>query len=314
MDVLNISINVPNDPNWAHSTSLPSFLPKCPPRGLSAALRVRIFRFLLLGWRSHAIAAECHVGLSTIYKYSWNLLQYGSVRLPTLRKLKRSRKLITADKEALLKMLLVKEWRRLDEMAFWLWCEHDAFVFNSIIFRLLKRKKWTQKELRRIALDRSEDLRKRYLVKMGQYAAEDLVFLNELIFNKKTGWRHRVYDLIKSSIRYPADIQRDRTWSILAGMIIADYVSCTGVKEDYFKTSDVLNWLRTAFLSALRRKSDRSRVIVLNNNFIYIDQVIVETIEIADYTIQFLSPYSPDYNPIEFSFSVLKAWLQRNYV
>jgi transposase len=28
----------------------------------------------------------------------------------------------------------------------------------------------------------------------------------------------------------------------------------------------------------------------------------------------YLPPYSPDYNPIEQSFSSLKAWLRRNYI
>ena len=151
-------------------------------------------------------------------------------------------------------------------------------------------------------------------MEMAQYVAEDLVFLDESIFNEKTGWRHRAYGPIGSALRYSADLRRGRTWSILAAITIAGYVQCTGVKEDYFKTSDVLNWLRTALLPALRRESGRPRVTVLDNNSTHIDRVIVEAIEAAGHVIQFLPPYSPGHNPIELSFSVLKAWLQRNYV
>ena len=40
---------------------------------------------------------------------------------------------------------------------------------------------------------------------------------------------------------------------------------------------------------------------------------IEEAIRAADYLIRYLPPYSPDYNPIELSFSILKSWIKRNY-
>ena len=85
-------------------------------------------------------------------------------------------------------------------------------------------------------------------------------------------------------------------------------------KEGYFQTPDLLNWLQSMLLPALRREGDRPRVIVLDNNCIYIDEVIISTIEAEGYLVRFLPPYSQDFNPIELTFSVLKAWLQRNYV
>ena len=36
-------------------------------------------------------------------------------------------------------------------------------------------------------------------------------------------------------------------------------------------------------------------------------------IEAHGHLIHYLPPYSPDYNPIELTFSVLKAWIRRNY-
>ena len=149
---------------------------------------------------------------------------------------------------------------------------------------------------------------------MRQFAAEDLVFLDESIFNEKTGWRYRAYGPIGQDIRYPADIQRGRTWSIYAAMTIDSWLLCTGVKEGYFQTPDLLNQLQSMLLPALRREGDRPRVIVLDNNSTYIDEVIISMIEAEGYLVRFLPPYSPDFNPIELTFSVLKAWLQRNYI
>ena len=53
--------------------------------------------------------------------------------------------------------------------------------------RLFKRRKWSRKQLKRTSLDRSEVLRCGYL-DICQFAAEDLVFLNESIFYEKTDW------------------------------------------------------------------------------------------------------------------------------
>jgi transposase len=181
---------------------MPPQLPTCfPSRGLSRQLRARILRLLLLGWPAHAIAADCHVHPSTVYKQANNLLRYGSIKAPGLRKLGRPRKLTAADKEAVLELLLAEEWRRQDKIIFWLWCERDVLVNWSTISRMLKRRKWTQKELRRISLGRSEDLRRGWREEMRQYVAEDLVFFDESIFNEKTGWRYQAVRVDESATR-----------------------------------------------------------------------------------------------------------------
>ena len=131
-----------------------------PSRGLSRQLRTRILRLVLLGWSPHAIAADCHVHLATVYKLTNNLLQYGSIKAPGYRKLGRPRNLTTADEEAVFEFLLSEGWRQQDEITFWLWCERAILVSRSTISRILKRRKWTQKEFRRISLGRSKILRR----------------------------------------------------------------------------------------------------------------------------------------------------------
>ena len=62
-------------------------------------------------------------------------------------------------------------------------------------------------------------------------------------------------------------------------------------------------------LPALHRESKRPHVIVMDNNSTHLDEVIASAIEAEGHIIRFLPPYSPDFNPIELAFSVLKAWL-----
>ena len=55
---------------------------------------------------------------------------------------------------------------------------------------------------------------------MRRFVAEDLIFLDKLIFNEKTGWRLHAYAPISDETRYDADIRRGRTWSICAAMTL----------------------------------------------------------------------------------------------
>lgn len=41
--------------------------------------------------------------------------------------------------------------------------------------------------------------------------------------------------------------------------------------------------------------------------------MIEETIRAAGLEVRYLPLYSPDFNPIEFNFSVLQAWMRHNY-
>src|SRR5256885_2867002 len=96
-------------------------------------------------------------------------------------------------------------------------------------------------------------------------------------------------------------------------MTIDGWLPCTGVKQGYFQTPDLLNWLQSMLLPALHREGGRPRVVVLDNNSTHIDEVITSAIEAEGHIVRFLPPYSPDFNPIELTFSVLKAWIKRHY-
>ncbi|GES84371.1 IS630 family transposase [Rhizophagus clarus] len=52
-------------------------------------------------------------------------------------------------------------------------------------------------------------------------------------------------------------------------------------------------------------------VLVLDNVRIHHDKDLIEYIESFSERVEFLPPYSPDFNPIESSFSVIKSFLQK---
>ena len=53
-------------------------------------------------------------------------------------------------------------------------------------------------------------------------------------------------------------------------------------------------------------------VLVLDNARIHYDEEWISIVEGLGGRVLFLPPYSPDFNPIETIFSVIKAWLKRH--
>ncbi len=54
-------------------------------------------------------------------------------------------------------------------------------------------------------------------------------------------------------------------------------------------------------------------MVAMNNLEIHISERITWTIESEEHLIHFLPSYSPDFNSIELTFSVLKAWIKHHY-
>jgi hypothetical protein len=107
-----------------------------------------------------------------------------------------------------------------DEIVYWLWNERGVLASQSTISCLLRKNKWSRKKLRRISFNCSDELRQRYHEEMIQFAADDLVFLDKSIFNKKTGWQYQGYAPIGDKTQYHADVRRGATWSIIAAITI----------------------------------------------------------------------------------------------
>ena len=86
-------------------------------------------------------------------------------------------------------------------------------------------------------------LRQQYCDEMSQFTADNLVFLDESIFNEKIGWQYWAYALIDEEAWYDANVRRGATWSIVAIMTVNEWLSCTGIKQGYYNTEQFLEWL-----------------------------------------------------------------------
>lgn len=109
-----------------------------------------------------------------------------------------------------------------------------------------------------------------------------MVFLNEPIFNEKTGWRHYAYAPIGYEARYDANILRGKTWSICAAITMDNLLPYTGIKQGYYSADNFYGWLQEHLLPALEvYSSSRPMVIIMDNVSIHIHLRVTQLIEAA---------------------------------
>lgn len=137
--------------------------------------------------------------------------------------------------------------------------------------------------------------------------------MDETLFNEFTGRRYGVYASIGQTGRYYADLRRGRFWCVLPAYTVDGYLPRTGFKEGWFNAEAFFRWLVDELLSHCGVFSAHRSVIVMDNASIHCNPRIEEVIRQHGCEIRYLPSYSPDFNSIEVSFSVLKAWVCRHF-
>ena len=280
---------------------------------LDPASRAKVVRYLLLGWRPDAIAKEVHCHPVTIYRIEHCLWIRGSVKKPHCHAIGHPRSLTLANEDTLLQYLNRHPTAVQHEMAWFLWEECGIHVNQSTISRVLKRRKWSKKQARRMAQNLSLDLRRGFLSEMTGIRAEQMVFLDESLFNETTGWRLTAWAPIGQAARYTGNRTRGHSWSLLAAYTTGGYLPCWTVKEGYFNAESFYRWLVDELLPHCQPYPGPNSVIIMDNASSHCNQSIADAITQRGCLSRYLPPYSPDFSPIELSFSVLKAWVRRHF-
>ena len=148
---------------------------------------------------------------------------------------------------------------------------------------------------------------------MTRLRAEQLVFFDESNFKKQSCWRRMAYGPIGEPTRYHGNINRGETYSLMPAYTVDGYLPCTALKESYFNADEVFEWLTNHLLPLCNAFPGPRSVICMDNVNIHCNPRIEEAIEAKGCLVRYLPPYSPDFNPIELTFSVLKAWMRRHF-
>jgi len=298
---------------WSYSDLLAYWSLLAMPEPLSASLRSRILRLLLLHWCFKAIVEEVHCHFDIVYRIQENLFMYDSPFRSQFRLKDASRKIVKIAENGLIAYLEEQSWVMQKEMIWYIWKEWDINVHQFTISRILKRRRWSNKKRQRVSVRQNDELRLNWVADLLRLTVEQLVFVDETLFNETTGWHHQAYASVDESARYQVFRTRGHCWSVLSTYTIDDYLLCIDIREGWFNDEAFFRWLADELLPLCSPFSAPKSVIIMNNVSIHCNARIEELIISHECEMRYLPPYSPNFNLIELSFSVLKAWIRRHF-
>ena len=149
-------------------------------------------------------------------------------------------------------------------------------------------------------------LRAAWREKSDYWSMDRLVFCDESASNEKTGWRKRGWSPRGLNCSDLMSTKRTKRWSVLPALTINGYLEGTLIYQGSVKESLFLYWLQYTVLPQL---TPGYHILVMDNASIHTSTKVRQLCQTFGVQLEYLPPYSPDFNPIEQSFNVLKAWI-----
>lgn len=254
-----------------------------------------------------ARAAECSI--RSVKRVRSSLRHFGNVKAP--RAPPGRHKLITLDMlQALQRQLLDKPGMYLSEMNAFLADQYNVRVSDMTISRTLKAAKWSNKLNARVAQQRNADLRDYCAYRLSDFHSWQLVFIDESAFHRPMGLRKKGWAPVGVRPVQVAHYSRGYRFQILPaysqdGILLSRiYQGSTDgpIFEDFIEQ----------LLHHCGRYPEPKSVLVMDNVAFHYSDRLFQLCDEAGVKLVHLSPYSPDLNPIEMYFAVVKAFVKRH--
>lgn len=198
-----------------------------------------------------------------------------------------------------------------DEMADLLYEKFGEKCSERSIGRALQAIDWTRKRLRRIAQQRDDDLRTQFQYEMANIPSKCLVFVDESGCDRRAGYRHWGWSAKGSTPVQHTRFGRGNRWHILPAYA-HDGIMLKRVYQGSTDTA-VFNDFIMELLQYCGTYPEPKSVIVMDNASWHHSVELRQMCEDAGVKLMYLPPYSPDFNPIEEFFSVLKKFIKRHW-
>lgn len=179
------------------------------------------------------------------------------------------------------------------------------------ISRALRRKRWSRKVATKYAQERSIPLRLLWRARQKTWDIDQLVCVDESACNERTGDRKYGWSLanVAALARYP--VRRSERWSILPALTHEGYMAYR-IHQGSITAELFEDFLENDILPNCTPYPGPRSIIIMDNATIHRSDRVQELCAMAGVLLEYLPPYSPDFNPIEQSFSVLKTWIRRH--
>jgi transposase len=199
----------------------------------------------------------------------------------------------------------------LDEQQDFLLDEYDIQASPATIHRVLEKHRWSRKIVAKHAAERSEPLRCMWRARQKQWDIEQLVCLDESACNERTGDRRRGWSPINTPCTARYSIKRSERWSILPALSVDGYIA-RRIYQGAITSELFEDFLQNDVLPKCTPYPGPRSIIIMDNASIHRTERVQQLCATAGVILEYLPPYSPDFNPIEQSFKVLKAWIKRH--
>jgi transposase len=211
----------------------------------------------------------------------------------------------------LLQYLREKPTAYLDEMVDYLVYQFDIEVSERTVFRTLERAGWSRKVASKHAKARSEALREVFFAVTREWDPSQVVAIDESAANQRSGDRKRGWAPIGSPAVAPYFGDQTRRVSVVPAMDINGYFAYEilqgGLTKPIFE-----RFIEEKVIPQCNPWPQPRSIILMDNASAHQSFRVQALCEAAGIRLIFLPPYSPDYNPIEQTFRVLKSWVRRN--
>ncbi|KAG8802881.1 hypothetical protein FRC16_008491 [Serendipita sp. 398] len=182
------------------------------------------------------------------------------------------------------------------------------------IYRALRRAGFTRKTITKAARERDDAKRAEYCARIAQYLPHERVYVDESRFDRRTSTRTRAWAFCGERAFSKVFFLRGKSYSILPALSL-DGILHVKVVENAFIMETFNEFIRELIEKMNPYdpvNHNKNSVIIMDNCRIHKDPEMIEMAEQRGVRIEYLPPYSPDYNPIELCFSGMKAWFRRN--
>lgn len=207
----------------------------------------------------------------------------------------------------------------LSEIQDWIALAFEVHISRAALHQNIRDAGITFKLLRRAAAERDEDLRQEWKLEVNaHFMASQMVFIDETSKDERTIYRHYGRSVAGTRATISANFVRGERYSMVAALSLDGYdtvrvVSGSVDGEEFldFIANDVVRCSSTCsyFYSTICQlpnmnpyPQDKS-ILILDNCAIHKTRALREIVEGSGQVLLFLPPYSPDFNPIEESFS-----------
>ena len=283
------------------------------PKAYSLDLRWRVvYIHLAQGWSNANIGSLLSLSEKTVSRYLTRFYQTGEVE-PTLHKNGPSKILSNHEQLLLLKNIIKSPGIYLHELQHVMEEALGVAVSVATICRTLKSMGCTRQVIHHIAIQRSDEIRARYMAEISMYDPSMFVWLDESGCDRRNSMRKYGYGIRGIP---PVDhrlLIRGTRYSAIPIMSVG------GIHDVYLAEGNVngcrfAHFINEYLIPVLLPYNGINplSIVIMDNASIHHVDTNIDLIESFGSKIIFLPPYSPDLNPLEPVFNKVKIIMKEN--